>query len=42
LRDTGTLIKATTSVIDGEIVAWDQDGLPMFDAAGGNDSCRLA
>ena len=32
LRDIGELIKAKTALIDGEIVALDQDGLPRFDA----------
>jgi len=31
LRDIGQIIKATTAVIDGEIVALDNDGLPTFD-----------
>ena len=32
LRDIGQLIKAKTALIDGEVVALDQDGLPRFDA----------
>ena len=32
LRDIGKLIKAETAVIDVEVVALDQDGLPRFDA----------
>ena len=32
LRDIGELIKAKTALIDGEVVALDQDGLPRFDA----------
>jgi bifunctional non-homologous end joining protein LigD len=32
LRDIGALIKAKTALIDGEVVALDQDGLPRFDA----------
>lgn len=32
LRDIGELIKAETALIDGEVVALDQDGLPRFDA----------
>jgi bifunctional non-homologous end joining protein LigD len=32
LRDLAELIKAKTALIDGEIVALDQDGLPQFDA----------
>ncbi len=32
LRDIGELIKAKTALIDGEVVASDQDGLPQFDA----------
>jgi bifunctional non-homologous end joining protein LigD len=32
LRDIGELIKAKTALIDGEVVALDQDGLPQFDA----------
>jgi hypothetical protein len=30
LREIGKLIKATTAVVDGEIVALDQDGLPRW------------
>src|SRR5690349_16627450 len=30
LREIAKLIKATTAVIDGEIVALDEDGLPTF------------
>jgi bifunctional non-homologous end joining protein LigD len=32
LRDIGELITAKTALIDGEVVALDQDGLPRFDA----------
>jgi ATP-dependent DNA ligase len=32
LRDIASLIEAKTAVIDGEVVALDQDGLPRFDA----------
>jgi bifunctional non-homologous end joining protein LigD len=32
LRDIGELIKAKTALIDGEVVALDQDGLPRFGA----------
>lgn len=32
LRELGELIKAKTALIDGEVVALDQDGLPQFDA----------
>ena len=32
LKDIGELIKAKTALIDGEVVALDQDGLPQFDA----------
>ncbi len=31
-RDIRELIKAKTALIDGEVVALDQDGLPQFDA----------
>lgn len=31
LREIGKLIKATTAILDGEIVALDKDGLPQFD-----------
>jgi bifunctional non-homologous end joining protein LigD len=36
LREIGKLIKATTAVIDGEIVALDQDGLPRFEGLRSN------
>ena len=32
LKHVGELIKATTAVLDGEIVALDKDGLPHFDS----------
>jgi bifunctional non-homologous end joining protein LigD len=32
LRDIGKLIKAEAALLDGEIVALDEDGLPHFDA----------
>ena len=32
MREIGKLINAETAIIDGEVVALDQDGLPVFDA----------
>lgn len=31
LRQVGNVIRASTAVLDGEIVALDKDGLPNFD-----------